>query len=229
MERVFLGKKGELCQYNPRKLTDCACKMNKLMSPFFALAVASVTVFSSMATPAWADEVKGDASAGAHKIAMCLGCHNIPGYQATFPEVYKVPKVAKGIAASLTDQDIADVAAYYTGLGKVADFNLPDQPAKAPNAEVSALLAKGACTSCHGSNFSKPIDPSYPKLAGQNADYLFVALKAYKTENNATVGRNNGIMGGVAKQFSNNELKALAGYIGSLDSELKTVPESRFH
>ena len=227
--------------------------MNKLMSPFFALAVASVTVFSSMATPAWADEVKGDASAGAHKIAMCLGCHNIPGYQATFPEVYKVPKIAgqgekylvsalsayrkndrkhptmKGIAASLTDQDIADVAAYYTGLGKVADFNLPEQPAKAPNAEVSALLAKGACTSCHGSNFSKPIDPSYPKLAGQNADYLFVALKAYKTENNATVGRNNGIMGGVAKQFSNNELKALAGYIGSLDSELKTVPESRFH
>jgi cytochrome c553 len=135
----------------------------------------------------------------------------------------------KGIAASLSDQDIADVAAYYTGLGKVAGFSLPDQPAKAPNAEVAALLTKGACTSCHGSNFSKPIDPSYPKLAGQNADYLFVALKSYKTENNAHMGRNNGIMGGVAKQFSNNELKALAGYIGSLDSELKTVPESRWH
>ncbi len=228
--------------------------MNKLMTPFFALAVASVTAFTLTATPAQADDVKGDASAGAHKVAMCLGCHNIPGYQATFPEVYKVPKIAgqgekylvsalsayrkddrkhptmKGIAASLSDQDIADVAAFYAGLGKVDGAQaLPDAPVKAPSAEVSALLTKGACASCHGSNFSKPLDPSYPKLAGQNADYLFVALKAYKTEGHAQMGRNHAIMGGVAKQFSNNELKALAGYLGSLDGELKTVPESRFH
>jgi cytochrome c553 len=83
--------------------------------------------------------------------------------------------------------------------------------------------------SCHGSNFSKPIDPSYPKIAGQHADYLFVALKEYKAENNPNVGRNNPIMGAMAKQFSNAELKLLANYVGSLDGELKTVPESRFH
>jgi len=84
--------------------------------------------------------------------------------------------------------------------------------------------------SCHGANFSKPIDPSYPKIAGQHADYLFVALKAYKSpDTSQAVGRSNPIMGGMAKQFSNPELKALANYIGSLDGELKTVPESRFH
>ena len=55
------------------------------------------------------------------------------------------------------------------------------------------------------------------------------SLKAYKTENNANVGRNNGVMGAIAKQFSNAELKALANYVGSLGSELETVPESRFH
>ena len=96
------------------------------------------------------------------------------------------------------------------------------------NAQVSELLTKGACVSCHGDNFSKPIDPSYPKIAGQHADYLFVALKAYKTEKNANVGRSNGVMAGVAKQFSNAELKQLATYVASLDGEVKTVPRSRF-
>jgi cytochrome c553 len=73
-----------------------------------------------------------------------------------------------------------------------------------------------------------PIDPSYPKIAGQHSDYLFVALKSYKTEGNATWGRGNPIMGGVAKQFSNAELKELASYVSALPGELKTVPQSKF-
>jgi len=81
---------------------------------------------------------------------------------------------------------------------------------------------------CHGADFNKAIDPSYPKVAGQHADYLFVALKSYKTEGNATWGRANGIMGGVAKQFSNAELKELAAYISTLPGDVKTVPQKRF-
>jgi cytochrome c553 len=74
--------------------------------------------------------------------------------------------------------------------------------------QVAELLKKGACVSCHGDNFAKPIDPSYPKIAGQHADYLFVALKAYKVEKqHQHVGRGNAIMGGIAKQFTNAELK----------------------
>ena len=82
--------------------------------------------------------IVGDAKA-AHdqKIAMCIGCHGIPGYKTAFPEVYHVPKIAgqqpayiiaalkayktgershpsmRGISASLTEQDMADLAAYY--------------------------------------------------------------------------------------------------------------------
>ena len=93
---------------------------------------------------------------------------------------------------------------------------------------MQALLGKANCASCHGANFSKPIDPSYPKLAGQHADYLFVALKSYKTENNPKVGRGNAIMGGMAKQYTNAELKVLAGYLSSVDGELKTVPQAKF-
>lgn len=221
--------------------------MNKLLTTMFALAVACVTAASH------AEDIKGDAKAGEKKIAMCIGCHGIVGYQASFPEVYKVPKISgqgakyivaaltaykngdrkhptmRSIADSLSDQDMADVAAYYSTLGVTEGAALPAKPAKEPTAQQAELLKKGNCVSCHGDNFSKPIDPSYPKIAGQHADYLFVALKAYKTENNANVGRSNGVMGGVAKQFSNAELKALSGYIGSLDGDLKVVPEARFH
>ncbi|MES2188001.1 MAG: c-type cytochrome [Pseudomonadota bacterium] len=225
--------------------------MNKLLTTMYALGIAAV---ATLAPVVHAQEVKGDAKAGEKKIDMCLGCHGIIGYQSSFPEVYKVPKLTgqngkyltnalgayrsgdrkhpsmRGVAASLTDQDIADVAAYYEQHGKEAGTPaLPAKPTREPSAQVDALLKKGVCFSCHGTNFSTPIDPSYPKLAGQNADYLFVALKSYKTENNPHFGRSNGVMGGVAKQFSNNELKELANYIGSLDGELKTVPESRFH
>ncbi|NBO42954.1 MAG: cytochrome c4, partial [Betaproteobacteria bacterium] len=129
-------------------------------------------------------------------------------------------------ATSLTDQDIADISAYYSKHG-VVEGTAP-VVAKAPDDKVGELLKKGACVSCHGENFSKPIDPSYPKIAGQHKDFLFVALKSYKTENQATWGRANGVMGGIAKQYTNNELKALAAYIGSLDGELKTVPQSKF-
>lgn len=132
----------------------------------------------------------------------------------------------RGIAESLSDQDMADIAAYYEQLAQAAPA--PAKPTKEPSAQVAQLLQKGACVSCHGENFSKAIDPSYPKLAGQYADYLFVALKSYKTENNRYIGRANAIMAGQVKQFSNVELKQIADYIGSLQGELKTVEQDRF-
>ena len=132
----------------------------------------------------------------------------------------------RGIAASLSEQDMADVAAYYEQHGKDGAA-LPEQ-APSASAEVSALLTKGACATCHGANFSKPIDASYPKIAGQHADFLYVALKAYKTEGNPQVGRGNAIMGGQVKPFSNAELKAIANYLASLPSELHTVPQAKF-
>jgi cytochrome c553 len=245
--------------------------MNKLLTALFALAVASVTGLAHAQTPA-APKAKAStaaaapaaqktaaaapAAAGAKsieaKVAMCVGCHGIRGYQASFPEVYKVPMIAgqsakyivaaltaykqgerkhptmRGIADSLSDQDMADIAGYYENLGKDPAHTLPAAADKTPNAQVAALLQKAACVSCHGANFAKPIDPSYPKIAGQHADYMYVALKAYKTENNAQMGRSNGVMAAIAKQFSNAELKALSGYVSSLEGDLKTVPDPRF-
>jgi cytochrome c553 len=221
--------------------------MNKLLTKISVLAVSFVTV------AAFAQDIQGDAKAGQTKNAMCSGCHAIPGYQASFPEVYKVPKISgqsakyivsslnaykkgdrkhpsmRGIAETLTEQDIADLAAYYSTSGVLADAeSLAEKPSKEANEEVQALLAKANCSSCHGANFSKPIDPSYPKLAGQHADYLLVALKSYKIEKNAKIGRNNAIMASMAKQYTNAELKQIANYLSSLEGNLKTVSQSRF-
>jgi cytochrome c553 len=219
--------------------------MIKLLPTIFALAVSFVSV------AAQAQDITGTAQAGEKINAMCIGCHGIKGYQASFPEVYKVPMISgqhakyiesalhaykkgdrkhptmRSITESLTDQNIADLAAYYSVHGLV-EGQLAPKEAKAPSAEVAALLGKANCASCHGANFSMPIDPSYPKIGGQHADYLFVALKAYKITDNAKVGRANPIMGSMAKQYSNAELKLLANYISSVQGDVKVVPQSRF-
>jgi cytochrome c553 len=232
--------------------------MNKLLTSLVVLAVACVTGMAQAQAPATnaPAQAQQQGAVGSRaiqaKVASCMGCHGIKGYQASFPEVYKVPMIAgqtakyiaaalaaykqgdrrhpsmRGVAATLSDQDITEISAYFEALGRDAGTALPETPDKAPNPQVAALLQRAACVSCHGANFAKPIDPSYPKIAGQHADYMYVTLKAYKADTNPTIGRTNGVMGAISKQFSNAELKALADYVGSLKGDLKTVPESRF-
>ena len=90
------------------------------------------------AFPVAAQQQQGNAEAGRNKASMCVGCHNIPGYKTAFPAVYSVPKLdgqhaayilsalrqyksgerthpsMRGIAATLSDQDMADLAAFYS-------------------------------------------------------------------------------------------------------------------
>ena len=94
----------------------------------------------------------GDAAAGRNKVFQCQGCHGIPGWKTAFPEVYQVPRLGgqnapyivaalksyktgerdfatmRAIAASLSDQDMEDIAAYYGAGSKVAT----DQPRQQP-------------------------------------------------------------------------------------------------
>ncbi len=221
--------------------------MNPLL-PMIARSLVAVATLFVVAASAQAQGVTGSAQAGSKKADMCIGCHGIPGYQNSFPEIHKVPMISgqsdkyivaaltaykkgdrkhptmRGIAGSLSEQDMADLAAFYAS---EAGKTVPETP-KVADVAAAALVEKGACASCHGANFSKPIDPSYPKIAGQHADYLYVALKAYTVEGNKVVGRNNAIMGGIAKQFSHAEMKTIAHYLSSLDSELAVVPQARF-
>lgn len=96
------------------------------------ITAAAVLVAS---TPGWCQS--GDSRRGAAQAAMCIGCHGIEGYRASFPQVYRVPRIhgqqdaylqaslrayrdgsrrhptMRAIAQSLSDQDIADLASYY--------------------------------------------------------------------------------------------------------------------
>lgn len=101
----------------------------KKLTAFLALAGA--------VNLAAAADIAGNPNDANNKVAMCIGCHGIPGYKAAFPEVYQVPMLGgqsakyienalnaykkgerrnpgmQGIAAGLSDKDIADIAAYY--------------------------------------------------------------------------------------------------------------------
>jgi cytochrome c553 len=226
--------------YNPALF----CPQPIDLPPMKKTLIASLFVAAFLAAPA---VMAQDAKAGEKKAAMCIGCHGIPGYQASFPEVHKVPMISgqnekylvnalaaykkgerkhptmRAIATSLSDQDMADLAKFYAAQvsGK------PVTPV-APPADVAKLLEKGGCAACHGTDYNKVADPSYPKLAGQHADYLYVALKSYRNEGAGNVGRGNAIMGGMVKQFSNAELKQIANYLGGLQGEMQVVPQPRF-
>ena len=106
--------------------------MNKLLTTVFAFAVASVTAISAQA-----QEVKGDAKAGENKVAMCIGCHGIKGYQASFPEVYKVPMIsgqgAKYIVSALSAYKKGDRR--HPTMGAIAD-----QPERSGHGGRGSLL-----------------------------------------------------------------------------------------
>jgi cytochrome c553 len=214
------------------------------------IALTLMLALSGASFTAQAQELKGDAARGATLNASCIGCHGIPGYQSSFPEVHRVPAISgqnakyivaalnaykkgerkhgtmRAVATALSEQDMADLAAYYSTHGGPPIAAVAAAPSPSP--EVAALLAKGACASCHGPEFNKPIDAAYPKIAGQYPDYLFTALKSYKVEGNPQVGRGNAIMGAQVKQFSNKELKMLAQYLGSLPADVHTIAQSKF-
>lgn len=214
------------------------------MKKLFTVILASVFV----TTLAKAEAVVGNVEAGKTKVAMCIGCHGIPGYRTTFPLPHNVPMISgqtagyitaaleayrsgkrqyptmRGIAVSLTDQDIADVAAFYAQDGGKTD--VPATPTVAPSDEVAALFNRDPannCTTCHGANFNTPNSATVPLLAGQHADYLHMALKSYQKNDAKHFGRDDAVMGTNVKNYTNAELKAMAKYIGKLPGQLKVV------
>ena len=83
-----------------------------------------------------------------------------------------------------------------------------------------AAAEKYNCFSCHGKDYNTPIDPSYPKLAGQHQDYLVVAMNAYKRGVDGVNGRGNAIMGAQVKPLSRQDMQNIAAYLHSLPGSL---------
>lgn len=110
-----------------------------LLRPAAGAALLAAALSASVVSgAAWAQSAPaGTAAAGQKKNSMCVGCHGIPDYHTAYPVVYHVPKIAgqsqqyiisalraykagdrthpsmRGIAGQMSDQDMADLAAYY--------------------------------------------------------------------------------------------------------------------
>lgn len=83
-----------------------------------------------------------------------------------------------------------------------------------------AVVEKYNCASCHGKDYNTPIDPTYPKLAGQHQDYLVTALTAYKRGANGANGRGNAIMVAQVQPLSREDVQNIAAYLHSLPGSL---------
>lgn len=95
-------------------------------------------------------------------------------------------------------------------------------PAHAADAAHGKVLSDSHnCVACHGVNLNKPVNPEFPKLAGQHADYIFWALRQYQMgSGNPHLGRSNAIMQAQVQDLSPSDMKDLAAYIESLQGDL---------
>ena len=181
----------------------------------------------------------GDADAGQAKAAVCAACHGadgnsmvpmwpkLAGQHASYLERQlslikggsrTVPEMA-GIVIALSEQDMADVAAYFasqTTTAGVADEALlasGEQLYRAGNSET----AIPACMSCHGpAGEGNPLS-GYPSVAGQHSVYSEKMLNGFRTGNTwGDDDANSTIMTDVAKRLTDAEIKAVASYLQGL-------------
>jgi cytochrome c553 len=166
----------------------------------------------------------GDAERGAVLADTCLGCHGIKGYRNAYPS-YRVPKLGgqqeefivislKGYknesrahltmqaqAATLSDQDMRDLAAYFVSLGEL------ETGASKSNGQITRGKEKAVvCSACHGQN-GLSAAPNWPSLAGQHEDYLVQVLWQYKNGE-----RKDAVMAGQVLNLSDKDINDLAAY-----------------
>ena len=187
---------------------------------------AGLTLRAEPAAPAAPDSHHGKAVS-----YTCLGCHGIEGYKNAYP-MYSVPELRgqneqylvialhgyrdgdrahitmHSQTESLSEQDMADVAAYLAGKPLVSSGKPPG--AVPPAAQL--------CVSCHGQD-GVAVAPIYPSLAGQHEDYLMRALNEYKHG-----GRKNPVMKGFAANLKDEEIAQIAAYFAGLSPSLGTEP-----
>ena len=207
----------------------------------WALGILAVAAFAGSGLDARAQDAAaapiGDAARGARLGYTCLGCHGVANYKNAVP-TYNVPRLRgqhpeyivialqayrsgershgtmHANASTLSDQDMADIAAFLSGT--------PLQPTGKPAGTPPP--AAQVCVSCHG-NDGVGITPQYPTISGQHDTYIERALTDYKKG-----GRKNPIMAGFVSTLSAADIKTLATYYSRQSPGLETVARraSRF-
>jgi cytochrome c553 len=196
------------------------------------LALGATLPVQAQTPPAFA----GDAKRGHELSYTCNGCHAIANYKNVYP-TYSVPKLRgqrpeylvaalkayksgershgtmHAQASSMSEQDMADIAAYLSGPNVLTESK-SDVPAAA------RPKASEVCLACHGTN-GVGITADYPTIAGQHDDYIERALHDYQKG-----GRKNAVMGGMAATLKPEDIRELAEYYSRQTPSLQTVPKA---
>lgn len=192
-----------------------------------ALILAS---FSGMSQAA------GDAEAGANKVALCGSCHGMDGNSlnpiwpklAGQSESYLIKQIKdfksggrndqtmSGMAATIQDGDIEDIAAFYAGQEISSGEGDAEKIAAGKGIFLSGIPEKGvaACMACHGPNGSGNPAAGFPALKGQHAPYVTKAMLDFRLGTRANdPGK---MMRDIAAKMSDAEMEAVADYIVSM-------------
>jgi cytochrome c553 len=179
-----------------------------------------------------ATKVAGNAAAGKKRAASCAGCHGAagvvigndiwpnlagqhPAYLARILGAYKSGAqkdvMMTPIAQALSDADVQNLAAYFGGLSCSSAKNT----SSIGDLAAGKTLAKN-CAACHGET-GIAANPAWPKLAGQKAEYIANALKAFRAGL-----RKDPMMAGVSRGLSDADIVNLAAYFTQQSCELST-------
>lgn len=204
------------------------------------ILLASAIVLSAVSHLAMA---AGDAAAGKTKASVCFACHGPDGNSAapTFPKLAgqserylikqisdikskarSVPAMA-GLTEGLSDQDIADIAAYFSSQTASSDQAKKEILTKGEGIYRAGIKDRNipACMACHSPTGSGNAPAGFPRLGGQHADYVATQLKAYRAaaDGDATGRSNDGDtkpMRTIAAHLTDSEIAALANYVSGL-------------
>lgn len=184
-----------------------------------------------------ADSPVGDPVTGQGKTAVCGACHGPDGNSLVpiFPKLAsqgeryllkqlhdikdgkRVVLEMTGLLNPLTDQDLADISAYYAGQkGSVGNAD-PELGARGEALFRGGKLDEGmpACIGCHSPNGAGIATAGFPHLSGQHADYIKKQLTAFR-EGDRTNDGDTLVMRTIAAKLSDKEIDALAAYIQGL-------------
>ena len=183
-----------------------------------------------------AAHAQGDTAAGRSKAAVCAACHGPDGNSVTpeWPKIagqhpgYIVKQLAdfksgarrdptmSPIAASLSDQDIADLSIFYAAQERTQGLADPEF------VKAGARLYRGgnvdsgvpACMACHGPRGAGNPAAGFPALNGQHASYTAAELRAYKSGERSNDEKE--MMRIIAKRLTDTEIQAVSSYIDGL-------------
>ena len=186
--------------------------------------------------------LKGDAAAGKNQAVVCSACHGADGNSAvpSFPKLAgqgekylvkqlkdirdgarSVPTMA-GQLDGKSDQDLADIAAFYAAQSHSGGQTDPELLALGEKVYRSGVAERkvAACTACHSPTGSGNAPAGFPALAGQHAEYIASQLRAYRKGYEDVSGRTNDgdskIMRTTAFGLSDGEIDAVSSYIAGL-------------